>query len=316
MKSTNHLTIYLYLLSAVLAALCSSCFTGIESTKRIELSREDKKSLQPTAEDILVETIHPLPLSEWQTGKNFVCADNKVALTFIQEGLPTDINILALKGKVLTYRSVEEIRSPDSSSEAVIIFSDGKNLYRYRTGKSPDNAGKEVISSDLPMLIDADMVKGMDSLLEGKQLWIKSPVWLDDNDEKVKGRKFVPVTVTSVIPGNIAFPFKINFTSEDGKTASVYANYNNPGNIRSFSSLFSLTDPHSLYNSISNETWALIQEGKIAEGMTKEECRLSIGNPGEIDRGHTWDETRDYWGYPDGSYIWFKDGLVVSFRKI
>lgn len=295
----------------------TSCFTGIESTKKIELSREDRKALQPSEEDLLMADVRSAVLRDWHPGKEFICADNKSALIFSQEGLPADIENVGLKGKTLRFRNVEEVKNPDDSREAVIIFTDGTSVYRYKTSKSTENALSSVSSADIPMMIDKSMVDRTDSLLSGRTLWIRTALWNDANGEKINGMKFIPVTVSKVMPGDIAFPILIKFRDGAGNDASIPANYvNSDGGARSFSSLFSLSDPHKRYPGISNEVWRLIQQGKIAEGMTKEECRLSIGNPSELDRGHTWDVSLDYWGYPDGSFIMFRDGVVVNFRKI
>ena len=50
-------------------------------------------------------------------------------------------------------------------------------------------------------------------------------------------------------------------------------------------------------------------------GMTKEECKLSLGNPTDVNSGHDWNSTIDFWQYPNGSYLRFQDGLLVSFRN-
>ena len=49
--------------------------------------------------------------------------------------------------------------------------------------------------------------------------------------------------------------------------------------------------------------------------MTKEECKLSLGNPTDVNSGHDWNSTIDFWQYPNGSYLRFQDGLLVSFRN-
>ena len=84
---------------------------------------------------------------------------------------------------------------------------------------------------------------------------------------------------------------------------------------RTFPSLVSIYDPKLKYPQITAETWKLIQEGKVALGMTKEECKLSLGNPSEADSGHDWNNTIDVWSYPDGTCLHFQDGLLVNFRN-
>ena len=79
--------------------------------------------------------------------------------------------------------------------------------------------------------------------------------------------------------------------------------------------LFLLADPKGKYPHISNENWALIQQGKVGTGMTKEECKLSIGNPDDLQSGHSRSQTMDIWQYNDGTFLMFEDGLLTRFRQ-
>jgi hypothetical protein len=49
--------------------------------------------------------------------------------------------------------------------------------------------------------------------------------------------------------------------------------------------------------------------------MTKEECRLSLGNPAEVDTGHDYSQTLDLWKYNDGTTLWFEDGILTRIRN-
>lgn len=84
---------------------------------------------------------------------------------------------------------------------------------------------------------------------------------------------------------------------------------------RSFSSLFSLNDPKLAYPGITPEIWEIICRGGLTVGMTKEECKLSLGNPKEVDTGHDWNSLMDYWKYDDGTYLLFQDGRLINYRK-
>ena len=84
---------------------------------------------------------------------------------------------------------------------------------------------------------------------------------------------------------------------------------------RSFSALFYLSDPKRRYPQITQENWALIQEGKVGLGMTKEECKLAIGNPDEVRSGHNRAQIMDIWQYSNGTYLFFADGLLNEYRQ-
>ena len=186
----------------------------------------------------------------------------------------------------------------------------------YNTGKSPDTAATTVMSDQIPMLIDLDMVDRAKEMLVGLHLWTRSPLWYDEDGNRIDGRKFVPVTVIDVRPGNISFPIRLKFEDDKGKEAWAYMNLGNShADSRSFANLFSLSDIRSRYPGISDEVWDLICRGKVRYGMTKLECKLSLGNPTEVDTGHDWNQTLDLWHYPDGQILYFEDGLLAPFRN-
>ena len=83
---------------------------------------------------------------------------------------------------------------------------------------------------------------------------------------------------------------------------------------RTFADLFFVADPKIRHSSIRPEIWELICEGKVKSGMTKEECKLALGNPDDVATGHDWNQTIDIWNYKNGMYLQFQDGLLTKFR--
>lgn len=303
-------------LAAILSAsICTSCFTGVEGTKKIKLSRDDRKALQPTDEEQFFVGIKGTPLPQWQRGKRFIAADDKTALIFDQQGFSSDPMAAHLGGKNLTFEGIDRRVGADGNMYIVIGFSDGDNVYIYNTGKTEEEAAS--LSSDqLPMVIDCDMVEETRSLLLGKKFWIKSPLWYDDAGNRINGLKFVHVTIEDVQPASASFPLKLRFTLDDGKYAWLFMNFGNSGTeSRSFPSLFSLTDIRKRYPSITDEVWDAICRGRVRIGMTKEECKLSLGNPSEVSSGHDYSWTLDLWNYSDGTVLWFEDGRLTKFRR-
>ena len=84
---------------------------------------------------------------------------------------------------------------------------------------------------------------------------------------------------------------------------------------RDFDALFTSSDPHLSYPIISDETWELITRGQLKEGMTKVECRLSIGSPKSIREKPDQGGMREYWYYDGASYLYFVDGLLSQYRR-
>lgn len=101
-----------------------------------------------------------------------------------------------------------------------------------------------------------------------------------------------------------------------GEEAYLHMNYtSDTHDSRNFATLFFMNDPKTKYPQISEENWAMIQKGKVSLGMTKEECKLSVGNPDELNAGHSQSQTMDVWQYSDGTYLVFTDGLLTRFRQ-
>lgn len=321
MRKINYLTYGIPMAFALIAVQATSCSTGIESTKTIKMSKAEQRITAPTPEEDFVASLKSDPLRLWKPGKRFVIADNKAALILeLPHGVPVDPEQAALVGKELSFEGVLAKPNPGGRENAVITFSDGSQLYRYNLNRSKAAADTSVTGLDIPMLIDMDLVERADSLLRGRKLWTLSQLWYDASGGLLRGRKYVPVTVREVTAGNMVFPLYVRFDDENAHPGWMYMNVASEGGIgaesRRFESLFSLTDPKNLYPQISPEVWNLIKEGKYQAGMTKLECRLSLGNPSDVTGGHNWDSLIDIWKYPDGTFLMFEDGLLKDFKQM
>ncbi|MDE6409415.1 MAG: hypothetical protein K2K81_04125, partial [Muribaculaceae bacterium] len=170
-------------------------------------------------------------------------------------------------------------------------------------------------SLDIPMLIDLDLVDEYRKKLEGMKVWTRSQLWYDEAGEKKPGHKFIPVTITKVFPGDMLFNLHLKIKEESGAESTLYMNPTNRGlESRTFASLFFMSDPKTRYPSIQPEVWENICNGKVTIGMTKEECKLSLGNPDDVNTGHDWNQTIEIWNYKNGSFLQFQDGLLTRFR--
>ena len=302
--------------AVLLCLLTTSCFTGIESTKKINLSREDKKNATPSKEERFMAQVESSPLKSWDQGKRFIVSDNKALLVILpQQGLlpyPPD----SIKGKILEFSGIDSKINAAGDLTVSLLFNDGIYLYSYNTGKEFDAAMEDFKSDQIPMLIDEDMVIQARQLLTGQKLWSRSNLWYDADGNRIAGKKFVEVTIIDVSPGDLVFPLKLEIKTEDGETAYVFMNFGSADNeSRSFHNLFSLTDIRKHYPNIEAETWKYISQGKVKEGMTKDEVRLSLGNPSDLNSGHDYSQTLDIWSYENGKVLWFEDGRLVKIRQ-
>lgn len=297
------------------AAACllvsAACSTGIESTKTIKMGKEDLKRLEKTDEQKFADQIGPLPLAQWKPGKKFLALTDRSLYIFDSASAGSE----SIAGKTLEYLGLETKLSPDLNEQCVLNFSDGKAVYHFNTGKSNDDALRVIDSSRIPLLADLDIIDAWRRTLVGRTLWTKSNLWYDSAGQRKNGLKFTLVEVLDVQPAVGEFPMKVKIVS-DADTAFMYMNYTSDiADSRNFAALFFLSDPKLRYPDISDENWSLIKAGRVGKGMTKEECRLALGNPDELRSGHSTSQTLDIWQYSNGTYLFFSDGLLNSFRQ-
>lgn len=337
----------------LLSGALTSCFTGVESTKQVKLSRGEKKAVKATPEEEFIAQIQGEPLSAWKQGRQFTASSERVALIFE----PAEVALLpdsALQaGAKLTFAGVSAEPTVYGSDQIILLFSiDNQELekgespwlgenfpaLRYQTGKNMTDALAEIVSTQLPMLVDDRTIQRADSLLKGKVFYPRTSLWYDSLGNRVEGEKFVPVKIenVSVTTGN--FPMQVNFrkveaapgasnsASENGSSrdagnlgSGIYSMFMSIGengtDSRTFPTLFTIDNPRKRYSSTTDSNWLLICRGQLALGMTKEECRLSLGTPSETAGGQDRLKITELWRYDDGRVLRFEDGLLVDFRN-
>ena len=304
-------------LGCVLAALMlSACGTGIEVTEHVT-DKDVQRVLDKGADQQPVVTIKAYQdsLPAWKIGKRFWVADDKVTqMLAVTDAYDNDT--LHLAGHILSYAGYS-LSGPFEGRRVYVEFDDIETGLRlvYRYGKESDiyHAG-----FSLPMLIDLDMVEHVSRQLVDKEFFIRTPIWYDRKSEQmISGRHFIKVRIDSVLPGNAVMPLRVLFTTTDTREQAMVWISDNVSTMhgRDFDALFSVTDPRSSYPAIPDATWERITRGQVAEGMTKEECRLALGSPKRINERPDQAGMREYWYYDGGSYLYFVDGLLSQFRK-
>ncbi len=301
---------------SVLAILLSSCFTGIEGTKKITLSRQDRRQTAPTAEELYLADVKPSSLAEWEPGKEFYVADSRASVMIDAVEVASSEEEGLKRGDILRFVESRDMRMPDGSTRVVIMFRRGHDdVYRYVAEDATADKG-DVMSDAIPGLIDPVMVKAVDALLSGRELWTLSTLWLDDADNRQTGLKYDRVKVTGVTPGSMVFPVRVSFEDYSGRRGSYLMNYGNSGiESRGFANLFALADPRESHPGISDDVWELICKEKVRAGMTKEECRLAKGNPTDVHTVHDYSKSMLLWIYPDATTLYFEDDVLVRVKS-
>lgn len=302
-------------LLAFFSLLLSSCFTGIEGTKKITLSKSDIKEIEPTAEEKLFANMSGIPDSLWLPGKLFVVSDDKASIMI------DPVNILSgdiqlHQGDVMKFLRRDVKIAPDGKRESSAIFQRGNDTFIY-VSQDAQNKLKPIYSDNIPGLIDTELVASVGSVLKGKRLWTRTHLWLNADGERIDGRKFEEVDILDVSPGNMVFPVKLKFRDSSGNVAYLLMNYGEGGkDSRSFSNLFYLENPRNRYPGISDKTWANICKGVVELGMTKDECRLAKGNPVDIRSGHDYSKEMLIWSFPDATVLYFEDGILTGINRL
>lgn len=298
------------------AFLAQSCFTGIETTPKISAGDVMKVTAQQAPEETYLANIKPEPFDRWKPGKQFYVTDNRINVIFSTDTLTGK----QMKGTVFSFVDFNPVTSITGKSETHIRFksTDGKIL-TYRSPLSTTELSRRVDPTP-PFLIDISMIDSARSLLKGKELFVISSMWRDHDDNSLKGRKFVPVKVLDVSAGTTQYPLCIDFreidTGNDQSKGSLFVNpQSDSKGARTFQSQFSLTDPKLNYPLIPDEHWELISNGIVAAGMTREECRLALGPPIDLDRQAGYSSVIERWTYENGVFLVFNDGLLTDFRR-
>lgn len=292
--------------------LVSSCFTGIESTPKITANDVKKQNVVITPEQRFIAGVGVIPFSQWHAGKRFYVTDDKIALAF---GASSH-GVGNMKGGLLTYIGLDSVTDVAGNNIAVLSFSnDSGDTLVYRTD-FPIKILKSKEAMEIPYAIDLDVVACVNETLATKELFILTPAWLNADGASVNGRKFVKVVIDKVIPGNSMYPLMVCFTDDKGTKGAVYMSLGASRQAtRNFDTLFSFRDPRVNYQNVSDENWDRIKNGQVALEMTREECRLALGSPKEIDRRPGYGGVAERWIYPDGVYLLFEDGVLSDFRR-
>lgn len=289
-----------------------SCFTGIESTPKITADDVKREKVPETPEQSYLKEIIGQKFELWQPGKLFYVTDDKINLIF-GASMPADTS---LKGRRLRYIGCDVVNSVTGGQVVDLFFlTEEVDSLRYRVNMSPDEL-KTKQSLEVPFTIEETLVADVRERLKGKSLYILTPIWYDSVENKVKEQKFIPVKIIDVKPGNDVYPIKVFFDSGKKGVFSVYMSVGQKTlYARAFDSLFAFDDPHKKYSEINDDTWQNVINGIVALDMTREECRLSLGTPDEIDRRPGYGGVQERWSYENGVYLIFEDGLLRDFRN-
>lgn len=295
------------------ALLLTGCFTGIESTPKIRSSevQQQATSQENTAESAISSLLIPEPLSEWQKGREYVVTNSRISLIFSS----SPANVIPQKGDTITYQGFKQYTSIAATQNTSLLFLKKGNTADtlcYKIDRPyAELAERNVV--EVPFTVDLSLIEKSRGVLKGAQYYILTSSWNSTPEQRMTGRKFIKVKINDVAPGNEEYPISVIFTDSVSQ-AMVLISHGLSESKRVFSSVFSVTDPKLKYPAITPENWLAIQNGKLRPDMTRDECRLSLGTPIDVDHGHTYSSAYERWTYQNGAYLIFEDGLLKKYR--
>lgn len=295
-----------------MASALSACFTGVESTPKIGSSDIRKQNVADTPEQHYMDDVMIEGLSQWKPGKKLLVTDDKLALLLGPEAEKG----ASLKGTELTFTGADDVAAISGEKVAQLKFLTAYGLPVAFCMDAPVSKVSERKSVDIPLTIDLDLVAEVKKKLKGNVYYVVTREWYDTSNQPIQGRRFVPVKVNDVVPGSSFYPVLLILEDEKGSPFHLFMSVGNDvKSPRGFDSLFALTDQKLRYPSITDEVWKHIINGTVAQDMTREECRLALGSPDNIDRRAGYSVLREVWSYENGKYLIFEDGLLRSFRQ-
>lgn len=248
----------------------------------------------------------------WEIGREFYITDNKLKSVLT----PYDgLDELILADKIVKYQGYSQYISLDGEKDVALHFLVDDSVYiEYQTNRTMEQLTEMERIFKVPFMVDMEMIVSISNLLKGAELYVKTPLWYDKNGNLFKGERFIPVVITDILPGDATLPLKLEFkTVESGVTAYLFISASDDSIInRTFDSIFSFIDPRFNYPNITDKHWELIIKSKVTPGMNKDECRLSLGAPNNINSRPSYSSLIEVWNYNNGTYLIFEDGLLTK----
>lgn len=173
-------------------------------------------------------------------------------------------------------------------------------------------------------IVSLDEVDTARKLLLGKTLYTKKNEGYYDTDKGLRVmivKKMAPYRIEEIGVGNEDCGIKLIAKGNDGKKCCFVVQMHKNSNavmIKGngyFHDTFYLSNPRTKYKNIPLSIWNLIISGKVQRGMTKEQCRLSWGNPEKVNVTTGAFGTHEQWVYYGDSYLYFENGKLTAIQN-
>lgn len=175
--------------------------------------------------------------------------------------------------------------------------------------------------------ISLDYIDTIRHLILNKRLYINTKRWIKETghepeslDDYIDGKKYIPVTITKIGLGyKYDNPIKVVFRTANNNEYYLLLSFSLEKNYclddEKFITAFLLNNPKLKYPKISNEIWDLICSEHVRVGMTKNQCKLSWGEPESINKTSGSWGVHEQWVYSSSSYLYFENGILSSIQN-
>ena len=164
----------------------------------------------------------------------------------------------------------------------------------------------------LPYLFKVDDIETARIVLIGVKIW-------GTRDSKFP---YTPLTIIGVGIGNSAkYQHNIMVIDNQGQKHSILTNLSLTNALilededNHFIEQYKFSDPEKAFPRIPKSDWNLIRQGRIRIGMSKDACKLSWGEPDDINTSRGRWGVHEQWVYSRNRYVYFENGKLSAIQE-
>lgn len=207
---------------------------------------------------------------------------------------------------------------PESMTFSTNLYSLGTHVKPLMTFETDDGTTLEFECKSeadlirLPYLFNVDDIETARIVLIGVKIW-------GTRDTRFP---YTPLTIIGVGIGNSTKrQHEILVVDNQGQKHSIMENLSltNALTLEDEDNLFidhyKFSDPEKAFPRIPKSDWNLIRQGRIQIGMSKDACKLSWGEPDDINTSRGRWGVHEQWVYPRHKYVYFENGKLTAIQE-
>ena len=199
----------------------------------------------------------------------------------------------------------------------VMSFSTGSHVKPLMTFETDDGTTLEFECKSEADLIRLPYLFNVDDIETARIVLIGTKVW-GTRDTRFP---YAPLTIIGVGIGNSTKrQHEILVVDNQGQKHSIMANLSltNALTLEDEDNLFidhyKFSDPEKAFPRIPKSDWNLIRQGRIRIGMSKDACKLSWGEPDDINTSRGRWGVHEQWVYSRNRYVYFENGKLSAIQ--